>query len=669
MDTEPLQHLTEQSAGVGSWMLKLVGEPRDTEYTWSKAGKSGKGRKLEYILVSEDQSQYCEGLYRRIGKEPQATQNFQQMKMKFKQGTVWKISKVSFVNQNPKYLGCSCKFIIDMNTSTFQPVLENTVKMPTQPTPPEDLATLLSCPQGQIVDVIALVTHVSQPVRKTTPYGERNLVDVTIMDDSGTHGAAECKFPAWFPTTLTGTECAQLATLSEAVAKRVPVAFFNLFVQKEVGAAENGGKETKTTLKTSREKFYFQICECGTRAERLKNNAVAITATDSDQITVVTEMPTFAKKEIDYLATEGIFTACRLLDYTINAGTSLMTPDTTDTTVFQINHARILEPKANVNVYTNAGDRLFPTVRVIDHSGALTCKMREKAALELSGLSNKEEFADLTSKGALNFPLLCSLRVAVRKSSNSEDAAEDRLDAVIVEATQQDLCPRAMPNASMEFLTQLMLTLPTDPSRMVVAPISAVRHVRHTGMVVERSSSMHLQASCVLSLVAHTGRSIMKTLPGGTKLISKGGWNVPFEEVTTKENDAPEHADKRIQGELASYCNNDNVQDYTLTGSNPKEPVYAMIIISTIQEAAGINTFMVDKVNTHMVSKDNMPTILSFLRKLARSSSTLEIQGKLNKSPEWLPDKTPYKAKKARHLSLSPTDGDMPSPDRKPSPS
>ena len=67
-----------------------------------------------------------------------------------------------------------------------------------------------------------------------------------------------------------------------------------------------------------------------------------------------------------------------------------MTPDTTDTTVFQINHARILEPKANVNVYTNAGDRLFPTVRVIDHSGALTCKMREKAALELSGLSNKE---------------------------------------------------------------------------------------------------------------------------------------------------------------------------------------------------------------------------------------------------------------------------------------
>ena len=149
--------------------------------------------------MSEDQSQYCEGLYRRIGKERQATQNYQQMKMKFKQGTMWKISKVWFVNQNRKYLGCSCKFIIDMNTSTFQPVLENIVKMPTQPTPPEDLATLLSCPLGQIVDVNALVTHVSQPVRKTTPYGERNLVDVTIMDDSGPMALRGASFPHGFP--------------------------------------------------------------------------------------------------------------------------------------------------------------------------------------------------------------------------------------------------------------------------------------------------------------------------------------------------------------------------------------------------------------------------------------------------------------------------------------
>ena len=671
MDTEPLQHLTEQSAGVGKWMLKVVHEPREIDYTWSKGSVSGTGRKLEYNLVSDDSSQYCEGIYKKVGKEPNATKNFEQAKNKFSRGTVWEVSKVSLAKQNPKYLGCSCKVLIDMNRSTFQPVLQSTAKMPPQATPPEDLATLLSCDEGQVVDVIALVTNISPAQQKMTAYGVRDLVDVTIMDDSGTSGAASCKFPGWFPKTLTGPPCEQLVILNEAAAQQKPVAFFNLFVQKEdkaVGASEHGDENKKNTLKTSRDKFYFQICECSARAERLKNNAVAITTTASDKITVVAEMPNnefgpyFAKTDIDYLHTEATFTVCRLLDYTINGGSSLLTPNTTDTTLFQINHARVLEPKANENVYTNAGDRLFPTARVIDHSGAFTTKMREKAALELSGQSNKEEFADLVSKGALNFPILCSLRIAVRKNSKSGDTTEDRLDAVIVEATQQDLWPQAMPNASMEFLSQLMLTLPADLGRMVAAPISAVRHVRHTGMVVEWSSSMRLQASCVLSLVAHTGRSTMKALPGGTKLISKGGWNVPFQEVTTQDTGAPEHADKKIPGELASYCTNENVQDYTLTGPNPKEPVYAMIIISGVQETSGENTFMVDKVNTRIVNKDNIPTIRSLLRKLARIPATPEVQGKANKSPEWLQDKTPYTAKKARRLSASPTDEDIPSP-------
>ena len=92
-----------------------------------------------------------------------------------------------------------------------------------------------------------------------------------------------------------------------------------------------------------------------------------------------------------------------------------------------------------------------------------------------------------------------------------------------------------------------------------------------------------------------------------------------------------------------------------------------MIIISSVQEASGVNTFMIDKVNTRIVCKDNVPTILSLLRKFARIYYTVEVQGKPNKSPEWLPDQTPYKAKKARCLSQSPTDQDMPSPGKMPS--
>ena len=70
MDAEPLQNLTEQSGGVGRWLVIVGMDPREVIYKWNKGGKSGEGKKLEFLLVSEDASQYCEGMYKRIGKEP-----------------------------------------------------------------------------------------------------------------------------------------------------------------------------------------------------------------------------------------------------------------------------------------------------------------------------------------------------------------------------------------------------------------------------------------------------------------------------------------------------------------------------------------------------------------------------------------------------------------------
>ncbi len=73
-------------------------------------------------------------------------------------------------------------------------------------------------------------------------------------------------------------------------------------------------------------------------------------------------------------------------------------------------------------------------------------------------------------------------------------------------------------------------------------------------------------------------------------------------------------------------------------------------------------------VDTHIVDKDNIPMIRSLFRKLARMPFVSDCQGKLNKTPDWLPDKTPYTAKKARRIGYSPADADMPSPVRMASP-
>ena len=304
MATEPLQHLTDKSASVGAWMVAIAMEPKEVTFTWNKNGKSGTGRKLECLLVSDDSTQYCEGLCRRQGKEPKANQDFDAMKQKFQKGTIWKISKVSLAKQANKYLGCSCKIVIDMNATTFQAVLQSTVKMPIQATPPEDLSTLLQCPEGQFVDVLALVKDVSEVKEVETQYGSRQVVDVTIMDDSGKSGASMCTFAAWFPKQSMRGQCQQLKELIESASTQKPVAFFNLVCTKEqttTGASEHGGG-TKTTIKTNKDKLDSEICDLGAKARRLENVAGWSVETHGGQITVVSEKPNFtAKSEIDYL--------------------------------------------------------------------------------------------------------------------------------------------------------------------------------------------------------------------------------------------------------------------------------------------------------------------------------------------------------------------------------
>jgi len=289
MTSQPLPELTAQSAGVGMWTLLIADEPQTIDYTWkTRQGESREGKRMDVVLVSEDCTHYCQGVYKKIGAEPKATATFHDAVKKYKKGTIWNVSKISLTKDNPKYLGCSCKVAIDMNTSRFQPVLQSTVKMPMQAAPPENLSDLLECPGGQLVDVLVLVKAVSEPSQKTTTYGERNLVEITIMDDSGKDGPASCVFKAWFPTPKAANPCPHLEKLKDALENHKPIAFFNLVCHREAAtaSASEHSVEQKTTLKTSIDKFRFQLCDVGVKAERLKSNANNLLSTEAERVTV-----------------------------------------------------------------------------------------------------------------------------------------------------------------------------------------------------------------------------------------------------------------------------------------------------------------------------------------------------------------------------------------------
>ena len=108
---------------------------------------------------------------------------------------------------------------------------------------------------------------------------------------------------------------------------------------------------------------------------------------------------------------------------------------------------------------------------VVDHTAQLELRMREKVALSLSQM-DKDEFANAIEGGNVNFLVLSSVRVLVRKMpAGKDDATEPYMSANIVEAAEQDLLiPKAMPDASMTFVSELLKSLPPTSDRMIVAP-------------------------------------------------------------------------------------------------------------------------------------------------------------------------------------------------------
>ena len=126
---------------------------------------------------------------------------------------------------------------------------------------------------------------------------------------------------------------------------------------------------------------------------------------------------------------------------------------------------------------------------------------------------------------------------------------------------------------------------------------------------------------------------------------------------------APEHTDNQIDGAVASFCTMDNVQYYTLSPTRGKEPVYALIIISSVSKPGGKLMYMLDKV-AKVEDKSTLPDLIHHLKKLSWISTGMQDGSASTKSRTFSPssDHTPYKVKKARTLSAQPTDVSLPEP-------
>ena len=152
----------------------------------------------------------------------------------------------------------------------------------------------------------------------------------------------------------------------------------------------------KKIVKPDFDRFRWAQCRSGARADELIANAVRI-LDSTNAGTTISQIPEFEPREADdYINVPASHTTCELLAATLRSGVELMQTqasggDAAEKTpaLFQINHARIIEPSSRDNLLTTNQERLVPLARIIDRTGALELRMREKVALELSGHVSK----------------------------------------------------------------------------------------------------------------------------------------------------------------------------------------------------------------------------------------------------------------------------------------
>ena len=166
-----LEELNAKSAGIGAWVLKIHGM-RCIEYEYTRQSKVQKGQKLECLLVAQSGT-YCHGVikaqYSRArgsgGGDPAA--ELKAMMDKFKNGSIFNMSKVTLADDKAEFLGAPQKICIDLRKTKCAAFLQGAVDMPPAPAPTEELASILGLGSRQRVDltVSTSATRAARPLR------------------------------------------------------------------------------------------------------------------------------------------------------------------------------------------------------------------------------------------------------------------------------------------------------------------------------------------------------------------------------------------------------------------------------------------------------------------------------------------------------------------------
>ena len=143
----------------------------------------------------------------------------------------------------------------------------------------------------------------------------------------------------------------------------------------------------------------------------------------------------------NYTDVQAIETSCAFFK-SISEKTQIESIESSNT-YWQINWCRVCPPEKGDQICSNDNTRLWMQVSVLDDSGKLNIYIREKAALSLAGLENKEEFEAALANDTLEFPNKASIKIIRKPAEPGMPATQEsaqkpaRVNCFIVEAGER----------------------------------------------------------------------------------------------------------------------------------------------------------------------------------------------------------------------------------------
>ena len=646
----PLNLLARQSAPFGCWEV-VIHAPQAEEREYDYQGKKRISYQFHCILVSTaDPTQYMLGDNHGRGMTSQV---LEMLKNKFKEGLVFQMSKVIFVdNVKQQYNSAPKTEVVSMRQTTWTSVLNQAGK-PQMPEPNVPVADSVGIEREQMFDALGLARDMSEimPGGRTLTGKDRVRCLCHVIDGSMTPGTDKvCALPVtiFSDAGKNGETLEMLKSLQDAVTNHYAMAFFG------IQGKRSKGDDKDTWAFTSSFSFALTRASNTSKGQDLETRAQDLLGRDQEAVPQTQVRGSGADQNTSFADRESTETTCALFA-TINRRTNLRVVEE-ENTCWQINWCRVSLPAKDAQIHTNDGSRLWMQVKVEDETGSLTLFMREQAALNLAGVEDKNAFENARAQDALAFPAKASVKIyrkagllstptGAGKPGAEDDAGHERRDpqSYIVDAAEQAM--EDTPSKGSLVLLNLLRATRVDTDACVPAALGMVTKSPHYGLKVRyvvdgTEGTRHCTNATVL--VAATKASKMDKMNEGYMMTTEGIRDVIDGEFTCT---------------LVSFCNLTSAPDYQLKPGRGQKEQLAVATICDVLEPGGNGkptTFLVNALEKIQdVDAENAPHHMR--RTLFFASMAAKQQG-TGETAEWTEQFSPAIAAKCRRLGKSPTD-------------